>query len=420
MPTVRMTDRFVAAAKLSERTKLAEFFDEVTSGLMLRVTAGAKTWSYFYTAPATGKRARIGLGHYPRTSLAAARARAIEAAGLVESGEDPRMVCAARATSTVADLTESYLALHIHARGLRTAAKTERRIRRNVLPVIGNVRVSDLHRRDITRVTDAILRRGSPSEANHVYADLHAMFVWAVERGDLDHSPVTMKRPADVGVRDRVLTNDEIHVLWNGLPEWLVGSRTCGRATCARILKLCLVTTARLGEVCGMRRAELDFARRLWTRPPERVKNATEHAIPLSDLAMSIIEEALAETDADSELVFSDRDGGAISPVLVSNIILLRRKPSKAYPVGRCPVANWSAHDLRRTALTGMAKLGIAPIVLAAIANHQSTIRGGVTFGIYVRHDYAKEKREALEVWAERLAALVGPQPVAQVVQLYA
>jgi integrase len=418
MAIVRMTDRFVAAAKTADGARLTEFFDEVTSGLVLRVTRGAKTWSYFYSTPLRGKRARIGLGHYPRTSLAAARALAIEAAGVVESGEDPRTVFAARAACTVAELAESYLALHVHARRLRTAAKIERRIRKNVIPVIGNVRVADLHRRDIARVTDAPLRRGSPSEANHVYADLRALFGWAVERGDLDHTPVTMKKPADVGVRDRVLTDDEIRALWNGLPDWLVGSRTCARITCARILKVCLLTAARLGEVCGMRRTELDLERRLWILPPERTKNATEHAIPLSALAITIIAEALAETDADNKLVFSGRDGDAVSPVLASNMVLLSKKPSKANLAGGCPVLNWSAHDLRRTTLTGMAKLGIAPIVLAHVANHQSTIRGGVTFGVYVRHDYAREKREALELWAERLAALVGLQPVAQIVEL--
>jgi Arm DNA-binding domain len=180
MPTVRMTDRFVAASKLSEAARLAEFFDEVVSGLSLRVTRGAKTWSFFYTAPGSDRRARVGLGHYPGTSLAAARARAIEAASLVEDGEDPRRAFAASASgATVADLVESYLVLHVRARKLRTADQIEQRIRKNILPVIGEMRLAEAHRRDITRVTDRLLKRGSPSEANHVFADLRAMFAWA-------------------------------------------------------------------------------------------------------------------------------------------------------------------------------------------------------------------------------------------------
>jgi integrase len=431
MTTVRMTDRFVAAAKVGEAIRLGEFYDEVTSGLVLRVTRGAKSWSFFYTAPATSKRARVGLGHYPQTSLAAARARAIEAAELVENGEDPRATFAARVrgAATIADLVQSYLALHVRARKrrrgskiereLRSASKIERRLRKNVLPVIGDVRLADLHRRNITRVTDALLRRGSPSEANHVFWDLRTMFRWAVKRGDLDHSPTSdMDKPGDVVTRDRVLTDDEIRALWNGLPEWLVGSRTCTRTTCARILRLCLVTGQRLGEVAGMRRAELDLERRLWRLPPERVKNNTAHSVPLSDLALTLIGEALDAAGEDSELVFTGRDGKAISPIFVAGVILGSRKPTKAYPAGRCPVKDWSVHDLRRTALTGMARLGVAPIVLGHIANHRTTTRAGVTLAVYSQYSYDKEKRVALDVWAERLAAIVATSRSARVVHL--
>jgi hypothetical protein len=89
-----------------------------------------------------------------------------------------------------------------------------------------------------------------------------------------------------------------------------------------------------------------------------------------------------------------------------------------ARKAGRCPVASWSAHDLRRTVFTNMARLGVAPIVLAHVANHQSAVRGGITFAVYVQYNYGKEKREALELWAERLIALIGQQPVARVVEL--
>jgi integrase len=403
MPTLRMTDRFVAAAKIGEATKLAEFFDEVTSGLVLRVTRRAKSWSFFYTAPGSRKRARVGIGHYPATSLAAARARAIEAASLVENGEDPRRAFAASTSgATVTNLVESYLVLHARARKLRTADQMEQRMRKNILPVIGEMRLADLHRRDIIRVTDRLLKRGSPSEANHVFADLRAMFGWAVARGDLDHTPVTMKRPADVGVRHRVLTDEEIRLLWKGLPDWLVGSRTCAGVTCARIIRLCLITGQRLGEVAGMRRAELDLKGQLWRLPPERVKNKTKHSVPLSDLAVTIIEEGLADVAADRELVFADRDGKAISPRLISGMILGSRVSTKAYPAGRCPVSNWSAHDLRRTALTHMAKLGIAPIVLAHIANHQSALeaasRSAFMCGTITRKKSAKRSKGGLSV----------------------
>jgi integrase len=70
-----------------------------------------------------------------------------------------------------------------------------------------------------------------------------------------------------------------------------------------------------------------------------------------------------------------------------------------------CP--RWTAHDLRRTALTGMAKLGVAPIVLGHVANHRTTTKAGMTLSVYVHHQYEKEKRAALELWAGRLQGII-------------
>jgi integrase len=82
----------------------------------------------------------------------------------------------------------------------------------------------------------------------------------------------------------------------------------------------------------------------------------------------------------------------------------------------RFGIPHWTVHDLRRTALTGMAKLGIAPIILGHIANHRTTTKAGMTLGVYVHHAYEKEKREALELWADRLQGIIAGG--AEVVQL--
>jgi hypothetical protein len=57
--------------------------------------------------------------------------------------------------------------------------------------------------------------------------------------------------------------------------------------------------------------------------------------------------------------------------------------------------------------LTKMAELGVAPIVLGHIANHRTTTKAGITLGVYVQHQYEREKREALELWADRLQGIV-------------
>jgi hypothetical protein len=151
---VLLTDRFVAGAK-GDGSRQVEFFDAKTKGLSLRVSRkGVKSWSFSFTA-SEGKRARLTLGSYPAVTLAAARGLALEAQATVQSGQDPRMHKAG--AMTLAALIEHYVAKHV--RNLRSAKQVERRFLRNVIPVIGSVRLADLHRRDINRAVDAVTDR---------------------------------------------------------------------------------------------------------------------------------------------------------------------------------------------------------------------------------------------------------------------
>ncbi len=167
MPRIALTDRFCATSKPLSGGR-TDFFDETVSGLALRVAdTGHKTWSYHFTSPRDGKRARLTIGVYPATSLAGARGRAIEARGQVDLGQDPRLAGRSGvAEMTVAALVEAFLADPEKA-ARRSHAEATRRIRRNVIPVIGTVKIADLRRRDVrtaTRPTRAPweARRGFP------------------------------------------------------------------------------------------------------------------------------------------------------------------------------------------------------------------------------------------------------------------
>src|SRR5262245_63199344 len=146
-------------------------------------------------------RRRVTLGRYPSLYLAAARARAIE----VREG---------RSAGTVAALAETYLR---SISGLRSRPEIERRLRRDVLPIIGHVPLDELHRRDVTRVIDAKLTN-APITARRVFEDIRAMVRWAVSRGDLDHSPIDgLRGPAISKPRTRTLADPEIRAVWHGL-----------------------------------------------------------------------------------------------------------------------------------------------------------------------------------------------------------
>ena len=409
MPKVALTDRFAATAR-PDSTGRTDYFDATVKGLALRVSDRGKVWTFNFTSPRDGKRARLTLGTYPATSLAGARGLALEARGHVETSIDPRDAFAAQegVAMTVTGLINSYLAKHARP-SLRTAAAIERRLYKNVVPIIGGMKLVDLHRRDASRVVDPVIARGRMVEASRVFEDLRAVLRWSVARGDLDNNPMEgMSKPSASAPRERVLNDDEIRALWNGLPKALARTKQC-----QRIIRLCLITGQRVGEVAGMRRDELDLGARTWALGGARTKNGHAHLVPLSNLAMSVIHEALADA-GESQFVFPCGEG-PLAPAAVARTIGRAHETSEARPLGRFGVPNWTAHDLRRTALTKMAELGVAPIVLGHVANHRTTTKAGVTLSIYVHHSYEREKREAMNLWADRLTAIVGGKTAAVV-----
>ena len=236
-----------------------------------------------------------------------------------------------------------------------------------------------LHRRDINRVLDPIENRGKYQEALAVFKHLRSMFAWAVERGDLDKSPITgMKAPADGSVRERVLTDDEIAAAWNS--EALDATRLA-------LVRLCLLTGQRVGEVAGIRAEEIDTQARTWTIPASRSKNKHAHTVPLTDAAFEIIEAKLA---AGGKLFPDAGNSAAIGKALT-----------------RAKLGDWTMHDLRRTFTTNLQKLGVSPIVAGHLLNHRTTTKAGETLKVYAQYTYEKEMRETLELWADRLAGIV-------------
>src|SRR6516164_7400426 len=355
---VQLTDRFCAHAKALGEAQ-TDYFDATISGLALRVTAqGTKAWTLLHGTP----RRRVTLGRYPALSLAAARTLALE----TKEG---------RTAGTVAALADTYIK---NVSGNRSAAEVERRLRKDALPIIGHLPIRELHRRDITRVIDS--KSDAPIAARRVFEDLRAMIRWSVSRGDLDHNPIDgMAGPPISRPRERVLTDKEIKKIWAELPSTEVG----------QVIKFCLITGQRIGEVVGLTRSELDLDRGVWNIPGSRTKNSYPHSVPLSPLALELINEAPANQE----------NGGiwGVGPNHVGGVIREQLQRGK----------HWSAHDLRRTALSKMAELGVAPIVLGHVANHRTTTKAGITLGVYVQHAYEKEKREALELWANRLQGII-------------
>jgi integrase len=416
MPRLALTDRFVAGAKTVDAPQ-TDYFDSKTPGLTLRVSASTRAWSFVFTSPKDGRRARMALGTYPALGLAEARTRATEARGLIHSGTDPREALTPQGTAeiTVAALAELYLANPEKA-ALRSVKEIERRLRRNALPIIGAIKAAKLTRRDMRNVLDPITQRGAQRQAGLTFKDIRALLRWATKEEYLQTNPLAgMDEPSGSTPRERTLSDDEIRTLWLGLPIMLPRSPSC-----QRIIKLILATGQRSGEVAGIRRSELDLTRKLWSLPGARTKNAHEHSVPLSDLAIKIVREQLASSINDDEkfLFPGEINGGSLTSQTLARTIGRAHETDDDRPHGRFGIAPFSAHDLRRTALTNLARLGTPPHVIAHVANHRSLTKSGVTFAHYVMHFYEGEKRSALDSWGERLEAIVGQGASADILPL--
>jgi integrase len=315
------------------------------------------------------------------------------------------------ASQTVGDLVENYIARHASTK--RSGDEIARRLRKNVKEVIGGVRLAELHRREITRCIDQVKDRGAPVEANRLFEDIRAMVRWARGRGDLDVNLVDgMRRPSETTERDRVLSTDEIRTMWADLADADM------RESTRRILRLCLVTGQRVGEVAGMTRDEIDLDLKLWTIPAARSKNKRLHAISLSDLAVGILIDQLAASNelADRKgrstpsWVFPGPGGRAsVTGAAIAKAVKRVEQPVKARgATAIVGIAPWTPHDLRRTVATHMEEIGISPFTIGHVLNHVSATKASITSRVYARYDYAREKREALDLWADRLAGIVG------------
>jgi integrase len=409
MPKIELTDRFCQSTKTTGRK--TDYFDTIVKGLVLRVSSGGqKSWYAVYGPPA--KRQWLKLGTYPEVPLGTdkgARRKAKDTRASVQDGSDPVADKKAEAASqTVADLIENYVARHASTK--RSGDEIARRLRKNVKDVIGAVKLSELHRRDITKCIDTIKDRGRGTEANRVFEDLRAMVRWARGRGDLDQNLVEgMRKPTETVERDRVLTANETKTMWEALPDADM------RESTRRIIRLCLVTAQRVGEVAGMTRDELDLTRGVWTIPAARSKNKCEHQVPLSGMAIEIIGAQIADVEelcrrkrrTIPPFIFPSPGGrSAVTGASVPKAVK-REEIAKRGVTTIIGIAPWVPHDLRRSAATGMEEIGISPFIVGHVLNHVSATKSTVTSRVYARYDYAREKREALDFWADRLAGII-------------
>ena len=365
-----------------------EIWDTRIPGFGVRVShGGSKAFVLLYRF--NGRPRRMTLGRYPTLSLADARVMAHEASRAAALGSDPGMEkIKARQIPAVNDFdrfVDFYIETYARPKN-RSVDETLRLLRREFVSAWGSRPIGEIERHDITIILDRLMRAGKLTTANRALAAIRKIFNWAVERGVLAQSPcAAIRSPARPQTRDRVLADEELASIWKVAPA--IGYPY------GAVVQLLALTGQRRGEIVGMRWPEIDLDKALWSIPAERTKSARAHVVPLSPQAVRIL---TSLPMISTTFVF---------PALGRELPISGFSKWKRDLDTRVAISDWRIHDLRRTAASGMARLGVAPHVVERILNHTSGTLGGVA-GIYNRFGYLPEMRAALELWSRHVAAL--------------
>jgi integrase len=382
--------------------------DQRCKGPAVRVApSGVKTWDLAYRIRGTAKMRRLSLGRTTDVSLEQARERANELTSAARSGrdligEEGEARDAAASRITVEKLIDLYLRRRVVGH-LRTAKSIESRLRRTLAPILHRY-AADICRRDLRAILDSIVDRGQGREAEKRRQVCTAMFRRALSQDIVAHDATAGLTPYDRGApRDRVLTVEEIELVW----KWLDTDALSLEA--ADILKLELLLGARCGEISGLRAEEIDRQKWTWTLPPSRSKNGRQRVTPIVGLAREMLEQRLSGVEKGP--LFLLEKGVVVTSAHIGHYLLTRRSTF--------PIAIFTSHDLRRTFATMLAEMGIALDLVAAIVGHEAGARETrVLMRHYVHSDMLERKAQALQVWDERLRAIVAGEEAAKVVPL--
>ena len=391
MPKTNLTARTLEALKPLARGQV-DYWDASLPGFGVRVSPGGrKAWVLMYRIGS--RKRRLTLGTYPPMMLADARDEAKAALLTVQKGSDPAAEKFEwRKAQTFAQLAELYLEKHAKP-NKKSWRLDEKALWRDVIPRLGNRRAREITRRDIRDLLDDIKARGSPIQANRTFEIMRKLFNWAIAEDYLPDSPCQkISKPAKENRRDRVLKEDEIRAVWQAMEA--------EQPLVAALFKLRLLTAQRGGEVASMRWEDIDFPTSWWTIPGERTKNGLSHRVPLSPLALEILDRLKTERLEPPWIFPSPKPGRHLEHMVQATRRIRNRSGVEFVP-----------HDLRRTAASYMTGMGMPRLTVKKILNH---VESDVT-ATYDRHSYDQEKRQALEAWGQRLEEIVSGRAVAAV-----
>jgi integrase len=460
-----ITDKQMQAKAGAKDAWLFEPFPRGQGSFCGRITPkGERLFYYRYTAPGR-KQVWLPLGAYSRNgkdglTLAEARDKAQELAGKYRAGakdlkehlqtEEAQRKQEAEEAAKAKDRRKTFrqvfdqwlltLKPTVDSNGKRHGRKdagayTKQQFTRRVFGTLGDVPIEDVTKPDLLKILGDAKADGKMRTANVLLADLKQMFRFALAWEYIEKDPMaTVDKKRDAGgddvERDRCLTDEEIEALVKQLPNANLAERS-------RLgLYVILSTGCRIGELVSAKWEDVhisdDNKQRHWYLP--ETKNQRDHTIYLSDFALTQFRalKALCQTDEDdpnkiAPWVFPNRKGdGHLDIKTLGKQFADRQRPEGKKQLKRRSTKNmtlalnggrWTAHDLRRTAATIMARLGVSTDVIDECLNHKIEKR---VSRVYIQSRREPEQQRAFIKLGDHLNSLVNGKKTGVVIELTA
>ena len=379
--------------KLEPRDRRYTVFDGHGLGLEV-MRSGLKVWRAHYRLASTHSVAT--LGRFPQIGLTDARKRHSALMAGVREGMSPAEQRRAEKLAkergeTVKAFGEKYLTGHVQRRR-RDVAPMRRYLERDVYPVIGNRAISSIHTDDVRELIFKRVEDGKPQSALAIRNLLKRLWDYALVRGVADKNPLAAipgKFVAEMSERNRALKPAEIAAFLKALGTARI------RPDLKSALWFILLTLTRIGEARRARWDEFDLDKAEWALPKAHSKTDTPLVIPLSQQALELLR-AQRERHPHASVVFPMRQADH-TPIAAST---LNRALSRIH----VKIEHFTVHDLRRTAATNLSEQEYNTDVIEKSLNHK--LKG--VRGVYNRAQYAKQRAEMLQAWADWLDELKG------------
>jgi integrase len=391
---IHFTDRSLKAIKPPPRPRQVDYFDESLPGFGLRVSYnGRKSWIALYRC--NGVKGRLTLGRFDVLPLVEAREQARDALKAATRGVDPAAKKHRdREAPTFKKLVDDYIEQYAKP-NKRTWKKDERLLGRNLVPQLGRKKAHLITRADLRAELNKVKNRPAPVEANRTFEVVRRLYNWAIEEEILAENPAfKLPKPAEETCRERTLTADELQMLWLALED--------ASPVVRGVFRLMVLSAQRRNEISRMRWADLDRRDGWWNIPAELTKTKRPYRVPITPAMLNIIEE-IERLSLDPEWVFPRAGGGG--PIPETNVSRPFRKVIKG-----AGIPHFMPHDLLHTVCSHMTGMGITEFDVGKLRHHTSRESTSMT-ARYNHHTYDREKRQALELWNNRLRQIIAGTP---------